>query len=264
MLVFLWGTTRLMAKAIRREARVARLQSDFVAAVSHEFRSPTTTIRQMAEMLALGRVRDLTRQQEYFAMVMSEASRLQRLVETLLDFGRMEAGAERYTLTDVHVSSIVDRVLSELQPQLRETPGRLDIDGPRGAAVRGDEAALVLALRNLVDNALKYSPPASPVSMRWQQTGRRVELSVRDRGAGNPMSEQGVIFDRFVRGRGAISASIRGTGLGLAMVRRIATAHGGQVLVESEPGRGSTFTLTLPAASAGRQEIAAATPVQQV
>jgi signal transduction histidine kinase len=78
------------------------------------------------------------------------------------------------------------------------------------------------------------------------------------------MSEQGVIFDRFVRGRGAISASIRGTGLGLAMVRRIATAHGGQVLVESEPGRGSTFTLTLPAASAGRQEIAAATPVQQV
>jgi signal transduction histidine kinase len=264
MLTFLWSATWLMARAIRREAGVARLQSEFVAAVSHEFRSPATTIRQMAEMLALGRVRDHARQQEYYAMLMSEASRLQRLVETLLDFGRMEAGAERYTVADVHVWSVADRVLAELQPQLREAPGRVDVNGPRDVVFRGDEAAIVLALRNLVDNALKYSTPRSPVSVRWQEIGGRVELSVRDRGDGIPPSEHRVIFDRFVRGRGAINASIRGTGLGLAMVRRIATAHGGQVLLASEPGCGSTFTLVLPAAAAGREDIPAATRVQQI
>jgi signal transduction histidine kinase len=248
MLLFLWAAVYVMARAIRREAAVARLQSDFVAAVSHEFRSPLTTIRQMTEMLEMGRIASDDRRQAYYQVLAGEAARLQRLVETLLNFGRMEAGAARYTLTDVDVPALIGRVVQEVEPIVREAGKRIEVSGqPASLLVRADENALALAVRNLVDNAVKYSPGEPVIRVEWNREGDNAAIRVIDRGIGIPRGEQETIFEKFVRGRSAIDANVAGTGVGLSMVRQILAAHDGAVRVDSEVGRGSTFTLALPA-----------------
>jgi two-component system, OmpR family, phosphate regulon sensor histidine kinase PhoR len=147
-----------------------QLQSEFVAAVSHEFRSPLTTIRQMSEMLDMGRVPGDERRRAYYQVLAGEAARLQRLVETLLNFGRMEAGAARYTLVAADLASLVRRVVGELQPAARESGTHIEIDGPPGVLVNADQHALALALRNLIDNAIKYSPGQPVVRVEWGVT----------------------------------------------------------------------------------------------
>jgi signal transduction histidine kinase len=248
-LIALWTATYLIARAIRREAAVSRLQSEFVAAVSHEFRSPLTTVRQMAEMLDLGRVPGEERRRAYYRIVAREAARLQRLVETLLDFGRMEAGATPYSFRDVDAASLVRNVARDLEPIARDAGKRLDVSGPpETIRVRADEAALSLALRNLIDNAIKYSNGTPSVRVEWAREQDGAAIRVVDQGLGIPREEQQAIFRKFVRGRTAIDANIKGTGIGLAMVAHIVAAHGGQVQLESQPGHGSTFTLRLPVA----------------
>ena len=247
VLVFLWGAMYVMARAIRREAAVARLQSEFVAAVSHEFRSPLTTIRQMSEMLEMGRVTTDDRRRAYYQVLAGEAGRLQRLVETLLNFGRMEAGAERYRLVQIDLAALVRRVVDEIGQASRGSGRRIEVNGASARVlVNADENALALAIRNLIDNAFKYSPDQPVVRVEWSVAEGHALVSVIDRGIGIPRHEQHAIFDKFVRGRSAVDANVAGTGLGLAMVRQIAQAHGGVVRVESEVGRGSTFTLALP------------------
>jgi two-component sensor histidine kinase len=245
-ILFLWGTVYFMARAIRREAKVAQLQSDFVAAVSHEFRSPLTTVRQLSEMLEMDQVPSDERRRKYYRVLSGEARRLQRLVETLLNFGKMEAGAEQYHFEQLEVRELLSRAVREATAQEDETSSRVRVSGPdAGIYLLGDADALALALRNLVDNALKYSPASEKVDVKWDHGAGRVSISVVDYGPGIPREEREAIFQKFVRGRSAIEASIKGTGVGLAMVRYILSAHSGEVKLESEPGHGSTFTLVL-------------------
>jgi len=251
MLAFVWGASYFIARAIRREAEVARLQSDFVAAVSHEFRSPLTTVRQMAEMLVTDRLPSEERRRKYYHVIASEAARLQRLVETLLNFGRMEAGAAHYQFANVDAASLVRSVVHELEPQAREAGKHIEFNGPDAEVrLRGDVGALALAVRNLLDNAIKYSPDESTVQVHWNKEDNRGLISVVDRGVGIPKSEQEAIFRKFVRGRSAIVANIKGTGVGLSMVHEIVLAHGGEIRLDSEIRRGSAFTLLLPLATA--------------
>jgi len=253
MLMFLWGAMYFMARAIRREAAVARLQSDFVAAVSHEFRTPLTTIRQMAEMLEAGRVTSSDRQQAYYGVLSAEASRLQRLVETLLNFGRMEAGAARYKLENLDLADVVRRVVQEMEPMARDAGKRIVASGPDSTVVvQADANSLALAVRNLIDNALKYSPHDPEVRVEWEHADGRALIRIIDRGLGIPRLEHQAVFEKFVRGRSAVDGNVAGTGVGLAMVRQILRAHNGDVDIESEVGEGSTFTVTLPLADAGR------------
>jgi signal transduction histidine kinase len=253
MLAFVWGAAYFMTRAIRREAAVARLQSDFVAAVSHEFRSPLTTVRQMAEMLDDDRVPSDARRHKYYKIVASEAARLQRLVETLLNFGKMEAGAERYRFVDLDAASLIREVVEDITPQAHDARKAIEIDGVEGEVrVRADQSALALALRNLIDNAIKYSPGQPLVWVRCHRDRDRAAICVVDRGVGIPRSEQRSIFGKFVRGRAAIDANVKGTGVGLSMVQQIVAAHGGEIQLQSEPGQGSTFTLLLPAADVRR------------
>jgi signal transduction histidine kinase len=244
--IFVWAAAYFMARAIRREAAVARLQSDFVAAVSHEFRSPLTTVRQMAEMLDEDRVPTEERRHKYYQVLASEAARLQRLVETLLNFGRIESGAARYRFVNVDTAALVREVVDEIAPQARESGKAIEVDGAESMTVHADHDALSLALRNLIDNAIKYSPGQHTVWVRCRKDLDRAAICVVDCGVGVPRSEQRSIFDKFVRGRAAIERNIKGTGVGLSMVQQIVTAHGGEIHLESEPGRGSTFTLLLP------------------
>jgi signal transduction histidine kinase len=246
VILFLWSTVYFMARAIRREARVARLQSDFVAAVSHEFRSPLTTVRQLAEMLEIDSVPSEERRRKYYSVLASEARRLQRLIETVLNFGRIEAGVQQYRFEDVDVAALVDRAVREACGSETTARSRIHMAGPSPPVrVLGDADALTVALRNILENGLKYSPVTEPIEVAWASRDGCVFISVTDHGPGIPKDEQEAIFQKFVRGRSALQASIRGTGVGLAMVHHILAAHGGKVQVDSEPGQGASFTILL-------------------
>jgi signal transduction histidine kinase len=249
MLAFVWAASYFMARAIWHEAAVAQLQSNFVAGVSHEFRSPLTAVRQMAEMLDADRVQTEERRHQYYRMLAAEATRLQRLVETLLTFGQLEARAQRYRFVAVDAAALVREVVDDIEPRARESGTSIAMHAADSdVLLRADQGALSVALANLIDNAIKYSPGEPTVWVRWHKDHDRAVISVVDRGVGIPPSEHRSIFGKFVRGRGAIDANITGTGVGLAIVQQIVSAHGGEVRVESEPGQGSTFTLLLPGA----------------
>jgi signal transduction histidine kinase len=237
----------LVARGLARELAVARLQNDFVAAVSHEFRSPLTSMQHLIEMLADGVVRDDSRRQHYYEVLNHETSRLRGLVEDLLNFGRMEAGRTDYRLERLDAMALV-REIGRPPGRDAAAAGRLQLDAPETPAwIAADREALTRALRNLIENAEKYSDAARPVYLRARTHGHDVWLSVQDHGPGIPAHEQKRIFTKFYRGADASRSGVKGTGLGLATVQHIARAHRGRVLVESAPGRGSTFTIVVPA-----------------
>ena len=250
MVLFLLAGAYFIARAIRREMEVSRMQSDFVSAVSHEFRSPLTSMRQLSEILAFGRVPSEDRRHLYYETLVRETVRLQRLVEALLNFGRMEAGARQYRFEELDAARLVRSVAAEFEPQIAGCGRHIELAGTEaGCRIEADPEAMAVALRNLVDNALKYSPGQPVVWIEWGLDRDFVAIRVRDQGAGIAASERKAIFRKFVRGRAAVEANVKGSGVGLAMVRHIVDAHGGAITVDSEPGRGSTFTMLLPAMS---------------
>jgi signal transduction histidine kinase len=247
MMLFLILGTYFIARTIRREAEVQRMQSHFVSSVSHEFRSPLTSMRQLSEMLALGRVSSDERRQLYYETLVSETSRLQRLIDGLLNFGRMEAGARQYQFQELDAAQIVESVVCDFESQIAHTGKRIMIeksDAP--CCIEADVEALSIAIRNLLDNAVKYSPDQPTVWVSCEVQPEKIAIRIRDQGLGVTASERRTIFRRFMRGSAAAAANIKGSGIGLAMVSHIVEAHGGQVLVSSESGRGSTFTMLFP------------------
>lgn len=236
-----------IGRAIAREVQTLRIQSDFISAVSHEFRSPLTSMRQISELLASGRVASEDRRGTYYNLLTRESGRLHRLVESLLDFGRTEAGAGEYRRDPLDLGRLVRETVTEFGLDATERGYSVELTGVDGAVpVRGDSEALGRALWNLLDNAVKYSPDCRTVWVSVTSDARSVTLKVQDRGAGIPASEQDAIFGKFVRGAAARTTGAKGTGLGLAMVRHIVRGHAGDIAVASEPGSGTTFTVTIP------------------
>jgi len=249
-------------RAMTREIQAARLQSEFVAAVSHEFRTPLTSLRQFTDLLADGRVSSEADRQKYYFVLQRGTRRLTRLVENLLDFGRMEAGFYRFVLEPVRARELLERVVAEFADEGRQRGYEVDWSwaGPPDAVIAADEAALGRAIWNLLDNAVKYSPECRTIWAEGRAADGAVTIAVRDRGIGIPVAEQRAIFVKFVRGALPSGYTIKGTGLGLALVDQIVQAHGGTVTVASAPGQGSTFTVTLPAPAS----VAAAAPTRSV
>jgi signal transduction histidine kinase len=252
IILLLAGGSYFLWRVVERELAVARLQTDFVAAVSHEFRTPLTSLRHITELLeeddgSPGAEHD--RRKTFYAALGRNTERLHRLVESLLDFSRMETGRKPWHLRSMDAGELTAEVASEFRKEV-ETQGvqvDLDVDTSRALRLRADSDALAHALWNLLDNAVKYSPlrTAVRVSVRRNECG--IVIAVKDEGLGIPEREQRQIFRKFVRGDKASELGIKGTGLGLAMVSHIVAAHGGAVELESEEGKGSTFRLVLPA-----------------
>ena len=235
-------------RGMARERAASRAQADFVAAVSHEFRSPLTSVSHVAELLASGRLAEHSRPQAYDVLV-RDTERLRTLVEQVLEFGRFEAGGPLLSLERIDVADAVRSVVEDFGARVARDGYRVEYEGPGGPLfMEADRQALALALWNLMDNAVKYSPDARTIWLRLRAASRRVHIDVRDEGLGIPPGEQADIFRQFVRGAEPKARHIRGTGIGLALVRHIARAHGGDVTVESAPGRGSTFSVQLPLA----------------
>ena len=240
----------VVLRSVNHELSVARLQSEFVATVSHEFRTPLTAMRHLTEMLEEGHA-PADRVPHYYHALGKETRRLQALVEGLLDFGRMEAGRRTYCMEETSATEIAQRVIEEFagSPIVRriEWTEPAAGDAAHAGPIRADRDALALALRNLLDNALKYSPESALVRVSVQWDDDSASIAVADRGPGVPRREQRDIFRKFVRGTAASALNIKGTGIGLAIADRIVRAHGGRLQLESEPGQGSCFTIVLPA-----------------
>jgi signal transduction histidine kinase len=240
-----------IARGVLREAAAGRLQSDFVSAVSHEFRTPLTTLRQLTELLAHGRVQDEGRRRQYFDVLQKETSRLHQLVEDLLDFGRMDAGRRQYRLEPVDLSALVREGIEEYRRDPGSNGHRIELSSnPAPLVVDADREALRRVIRNLLENAVKYSPDSPTVWVETEHEPLAAVLRVRDQGIGIPPEEHARVFDKFVRGEGAKRACIQGTGIGLAMVKEIVEVHRGDVRLDSEVGRGSTFQVRLPLSAA--------------
>ena len=237
----------LIVRSVGRELAVARLQSDFVAAVSHEFRTPLTALRQYTDMLLERSNLGDDRRQLCYQAQSRATDRLTRLVESLLDFGRMEARARQYLFEPRECSELVRQVVNDFRREAE--PAGYDVQFVAGssALVAVDVEAFSRALWNLLENAIKYSPDSRAVEVRVEQCGDTVQISVRDHGIGIPVHERSAIFAKFHRGEQARNRGIRGTGIGLTMASHIVRAHRGTIQVQSEPGMGSTFTIVIPA-----------------
>jgi signal transduction histidine kinase len=238
----------LIVRAVNRELATARLQSDFVAAVSHEFRTPLTTLRQFTERLRDRPVMADDMRRVCYDAQLRATDRLTRLVESLLDFGRMDAGAQPYHFEPIDCADIVQSVVDDFRADATAAGHDVQLHRNGATPVHADGPAIARAVRNLLDNAVKYSPAAPVVDVDVHRVDREAVIAVRDRGIGIPPGELPAVFGRFRRGTEARIRGIKGTGLGLAMVDAIVKAHLGRVEVDSRPGEGSTFRIHLPLA----------------
>src|SRR5262252_7616754 len=235
--------------SVRAERRGAQLRSDFIANVSHELKTPLPLIRMFGQLLATGKYKGEAMGREYAGIITREAERLSHLIDNVLDFARLERGKASYHFAEGHLEEVVERALDVFRHRLEKEKLRLRTEIESNLpAVRMDEGAMTLVLLNLVDNAVKYAGEGGEVSVRLRRVPGAVALSIADRGAGIAYDEQRRIFERFYRADNARARNVRGSGIGLALVKHIAEAHGGRVEVESAPGRGATFTVYVPVA----------------
>jgi signal transduction histidine kinase len=224
------------------------MKSDFVATVSHDLRSPLTLMRGYATMLDM--VGELNEQQQgYVKKIISGVENMSRLVNNLLDLGRIEIGVG-LQVEDVPVLDILERVTGALQLQADQKSIGLNIELPRDMpnALEADGALLHQAVYNLAENAIKYTPAGGHVTIRARPEGEQLVFEVEDSGIGIPAEDMPRLFEKFYRGRQREARAQHGTGLGLAIVHSIAESHGGKVWVDSEVGKGSRFYLQIPLA----------------
>jgi two-component system phosphate regulon sensor histidine kinase PhoR len=232
---------------VRREALLSNLQSDFVSKVSHELRTPLTSIRMFVETLQLKRVSSPQEVDACLDVLNRETARLTDRIERLLDWGRMEAGKRVYESAPERVEDIFTQALEDFDANHvgRRESVKVDI-APELPLVFVDRGAIVDALVNLLTNANKYSPERGKICLTARADERHVRMAVSDKGIGIARREHRRIFDKFYRSNELLSSDVEGSGLGLAIVRHVVQAHGGRVELESEPGKGSTFTLVIP------------------
>ncbi len=234
-------------RAVSHEMEVSRLKADFVAAVSHEFRSPLTSILALLERLESGKINDSATLKRYHRVIHQEVHRLSLLVNGLLDFARLEQGKKEF---DLEPSNLVDlakgtvKSFHDLGHADRLTFVEAEMSEP--LVVSADRTAVAQCIQNLIDNAIKYSPKNSPVTVVTGRENGEVFLEVCDRGSGIPVSEQQKIFEHFYRARSTDIHNVKGAGIGLALVKRIMEGHGGRVTVDSRPDEGSKFRLVFP------------------
>ncbi|MFQ6615151.1 MAG: ATP-binding protein [Fidelibacterota bacterium] len=230
-----------------REVDLAKLKSDFVSTVSHELRSPLTSIRQLSEMLQAGRIPSEKRRQQYYDTIVEQSEQLSLRVENILDFARMDERKKRLQLEEVDVGQFLRELVERVQHQVQHKGFTIQTNvGDQLPLAKVDRDAMAQVLINLMDNAIKYSGRSRDIEISAREDSGHLRIDVRDHGIGIGKEEMKKVFDRFYRGTRNGKRPTRGTGLGLTLVKRIVEGHHGSVQVKSEPGRGSTFSVKLP------------------
>lgn len=240
----------LIVSNLNAELKLSRQKTDFVSNVSHELKTPLTSIRMFSELLAEGRVTEPARQQSYLNIISAEAARLTRLINNVLDFSRMENGEKKYNFQPCDLTDVIRSTAGTFRPHLEANGFQFDCQLPEAALfVRGDADALSQIVVNLLSNAEKYSNGQKEITLRLilnQSPLPHAEVRVLDRGSGVPPGSGEKIFEKFYRAHDSLASGIQGSGLGLTIARQIARAHGGDLAYEPRAGGGSCFILRLP------------------
>lgn len=237
--------------AVAKERRANQLKSDFISNVSHELKTPLSLIRMFAELLALGKLKSPEKGKEYAEIITRESERLSRLIDNVLDFARIERGKVAYDFKMGDLAEVVARAIEVYRYRLEREGVKLKTEIAEGLPeTLLDENAMTLVLLNLLDNAVKYGSrdnlAPGEITVRLVAEEGALKLIVRDQGPGIDLDEQRKVFERFYRARSSRGKNARGSGIGLSLVKHIAEAHGGRVIVESVPGAGATFIVVLP------------------
>ncbi len=240
----------LIVSDLNSELKLARQKTDFVSNVSHELKTPLTSIRMFSELLAEGRVSDAAKQRSYLNIITAEAARLTRLINNVLDFSRMESGEKKYNFQPCDLNEIVRATAETFRPHLETAGFKFECELPTSpVSIRGDTDALSQIVVNLLSNAEKYSNGGKEISLSLAQKQSplpHAEIRVMDRGTGVPRGCEDKIFEKFYRAHDSLGSGIQGSGLGLTIARQIARAHGGDVAYERREGGGSCFIFRLP------------------
>jgi signal transduction histidine kinase len=239
---------------VSKEMGLAKLKSDFVSNVSHELRTPLALIRLYAETLELGRITTREKKQQYYRIVRKESERLTALINNILDFSRIEAGRKEYEFRQTDIAELVRNTLDSYRYQIEQQGFALEENIDESVPpVVVDREAIARALVNLVNNALKYSTEEKFLGVKLYRDNGQVKLEVADHGIGIARRDQAKIFEKFYRAGDPLVHNTKGSGLGLSLVRHISEAHGGDIAVESTPGKGSRFVLSLPLTAKSQQ-----------
>jgi len=251
--VFIGGLVTLRAMA--KEMELVRLKTDFVATVSHELRTPLTSIRYISELLKEGRVGEEDRKSQYYKTLHNESERLSRIIENILDFSKIEAGLKEYRFERTETGPLTADIAVRCQEMIAPKGFLLKVEIAASLpAVSMDAEALGRALFNLLDNAVKYSGESREMMLRASADADEIRWQVVDNGLGISPEDRPRVFERFFRSKQAADPHIKGSGIGLTIAKHIVEAHGGTISVESEIGRGSTFTVTIPVGMVSESE----------
>ena len=247
----------LIVADLNRQLTLARQKTDFVSNVSHELKTPLTSIRMFSELLAEGRVSDAAKRQSYLNIITAETSRLTRLINNVLDFSRLERGEKKYSFQPCDLVALVEETFGSYRPHLEANGFHCQADLPEHVmSVSADRDALAQVVVNLLSNAEKYSNARKEITVQLRQIAEplpHVDVLVLDRGPGVPKGSEEKIFEQFYRAHDSLSSGIQGSGLGLTLARQIARAHRGDVLYRPREGGGSCFVLRLPLENSGPQ-----------
>jgi len=253
LLILCAGLTALIGLAglgtsYRRQVHLSEMKSNFVSSVSHELRAPLAAVRLMAESLDGGRIVEEDKRRDYYRLIVQECRRLSGLVENVLDLSRIGDGHKSYRFEAVDLAALLRQSVAIMEPCAaeRQVTLRLAPDADAGLQPCWDAAAVEQSLVNLLDNAIKHSPAGSTVDIGVEREDGKIRVWVEDSWPGIPVNEQRRIFELFYRHGPELRRETTGVGIGLTIVRSVAEAHGGRVIVDSEVGRGSRFTLELP------------------
>lgn len=239
--------TVMIFRNLRRELKFAQLKSDFVSNVSHELRTPLALISMFAETLELGRVKSEEKRAQYYSIISSESQRLSRIVNTILNFSKMEAGKREFKFETIDLNDVAKKIVDNYAFHLKNKSFSLitSFDDQK-LMCDADAEAIEETIINLIDNAVKYSKDKKEIEITTGADESKVFCFVKDQGIGITQEDQEKVFDKFFRASKGLVHDVKGTGMGLSIVSQIVKAHGGEIKLESSPGKGSKFTIFLP------------------
>ena len=264
--ITLVGGIALALRTASRELKLSQMKTNFVSNVSHELRTPLSSIRVFGEFLKLGRVKDEEKIREYGEYIETESRRLTQLINNILDFSRIEANRKTFNFEQASVEEVIAETLKTFGFQLKQKGFHIVFEPPAKPLPPAliDADAIAQAFTNLLDNAVKYSGSSKEIQVRLDLKDNFITVAVTDHGIGIPREEQAKIFEKFYRVNTGLVHDVKGSGLGLSLVKHIIDAHHGRVTVQSKTGWGSTFTIYLPALPMAEARIQAQEVVSDV